>query len=889
MSNQRLGKAVTIVAMLVCAVNAQRDLSAEIVAASRPSNDHELRRLLRETPISKVIDALLAAPGVIGGPNWFRIGGTLERQCDGQLKTLWSKSPKERRDWARFFGRVRLGWARLHTDGTDVVRADLEHLATWMDPHDRRAAEAMCDPSIAASAAKLQRIASRAERQRAHPEWEAILRPTSNKPLYAFAVKGGAFALAEYLVDEASHVRAAALHTLRKRMRLPIPDSVTLRLVEHANPVFQEIGQAAVRGRSPAAQIAALAAGASAKHVMPNLAKFSPEQRSKIAHMLYRRGLSTLTDGSSARAASNSRNHFGQVFTPEELQRVDDLRVAIQAKPELGETLLALAFNTDKPRLLKCAIYAASQVDIGPGAAGVLEQLLDDDNAACVIGAVSIANRLLAKHTCPDLQEKIAGMAQAAVAKDVSKLRFAGSGIYGERSAFWRQTGDVNTQCVLTASRHGCRRLIDPLIAALAQAPQPRADAAYDPHVEFLLHCLGWLASDASPKQASKLLPLLVGRPGDNAAQAVCGLVGAVSDDQMPRYRTLLAAFRGDLLQRHFAPLADVDSIARLQRVLKDVDIAHASLGRLIAKFCPDRVQADWQAGDERRDKAVAGVRHAISYDVTAMLARLPQWPAPMVAEIMTRMTGYSGLSLDLLVHVSGSEQVHFALPSWIRSAKSGSNDIAALTTLSKNTNAGVALAAARRALSHGADGVALGTNTIERLLHATELKDVRDALLLATERKVTTVSWQDAVKRLRDGPKNHHQIANAAAVQLGGASVDTLGNAVIYIEYAKLDVDFESLRPLIKQPDRELPKLMHGTTTTCAAALAVAATIPAWSFAVEKAVLARTLDERPVVRRAAYKALASRDPELWQCAWLVHEAAFDDDATVRAVAPAGK
>jgi len=35
--------------------------------------------------------------------------------------------------------------------------------------------------------------------------------------------------------------------------------------------------------------------------------------------------------------------------------------------------------------------------------------------------------------------------------------------------------------------------------------------------------------------------------------------------------------------------------------------------------------------------------------------------------------------------------------------------------------------------------------------------------------------------------------------------------------------------------------------------------------------------------------SLASRDQELWQCAWHVHEAALDYDATVRAVAPAGK
>ena len=160
---------------------------------------------------------------------------------------------------------------------------------------------------------------------------------------------------------------------------------------------------------------------------------------------------------------------------------------------------------------------------------------------------------------------------------------------------------------------------------------------------------------------------------------------------------------------------------------------------------------------------------------------------------------------------------------------------------------------------------------------------------MLAVEHNLTTVSWQAAVKRLQDGPRIHHPAAIAAAVRFGGALVDTLVHPVTYIVRAKLDIDFDRLRQLVKQPDREISMLMTGTETTCAAALAVAAVIPVWSVAVEKAVLARTLDERPAVRREAYKALASRDPELWQCAWLVHEAALDPDATVRAVAPAGK
>jgi hypothetical protein len=52
--------------------------------------------------------------------------------------------------------------------------------------------------------------------------------------------------------------------------------------------------------------------------------------------------------------------------------------------------------------------------------------------------------------------------------------------------------------------------------------------------------------------------------------------------------------------------------------------------------------------------------------------------------------------------------------------------------------------------------------------------------------------------------------------------------------------------------------------------------------------VVWHTTHADPRVRRAAYLALRSRDPELWECAALVHEAASDPDPAVRAVLGGG-
>ena len=87
--------------------------------------------------------------------------------------------------------------------------------------------------------------------------------------------------------------------------------------------------------------------------------------------------------------------------------------------------------------------------------------------------------------------------------------------------------------------------------------------------------------------------------------------------------------------------------------------------------------------------------------------------------------------------------------------------------------------------------------------------------------------------------------------------------------------------------PGRGFPRRRFSdfSPITMANGLEVAAAIPVWSAELEAQVTGATLHVDPRVRRAAYRALKSRDRSLFPCAWLVCEAASDPDPAVRDVA----
>jgi len=65
---------------------------------------------------------------------------------------------------------------------------------------------------------------------------------------------------------------------------------------------------------------------------------------------------------------------------------------------------------------------------------------------------------------------------------------------------------------------------------------------------------------------------------------------------------------------------------------------------------------------------------------------------------------------------------------------------------------------------------------------------------------------------------------------------------------------------------------------------LAAAAVLPRGSEVSEKEICSASTPEQAIVRAAAYRALASRDPQLWTCTGLVAGSELDPDPEVQAV-----
>src|SRR5205823_3764166 len=130
-----------------------------------------------------------------------------------------------------------------------------------------------------------------------------------------------------------------------------------------------------------------------------------------------------------------------------------------------------------------------------------------------------------------------------------------------------------------------------------------------------------------------------------------------------------------------------------------------------------------------------------------------------------------------------------------------------------------------------------------------------------------------------------------ADAVELRFSGLDPLamrgGDPAWRMGLPQTDVDLDTLRRL-------LPDYRSASTaallTLCSPATTVSALHPAgdeplWHGGLEQRVMYATVHDDHRIRAAAYAALKTRDPELWECAWLVCEARFDPDASVRSAA----
>jgi hypothetical protein len=142
-------------------------------------------------------------------------------------------------------------------------------------------------------------------------------------------------------------------------------------------------------------------------------------------------------------------------------------------------------------------------------------------------------------------------------------------------------------------------------------------------------------------------------------------------------------------------------------------------------------------------------------------------------------------------------------------------------------------------------------------------------------------------LRGLRDG--SGITLANALGLRFGGLDPVRMygGDLPGALAISGRDVDLETLRQVLRGTlPHGLERLLGACSPgTRASGLLLAAELPVWSENLEKLVKSATIHADSRVRRAAYASLRTRDPELWECAWLALEARFDPDESVRSAA----
>ncbi|MCB9876551.1 MAG: hypothetical protein H6835_03025 [Planctomycetes bacterium] len=234
----------------------------------------------------------------------------------------------------------------------------------------------------------------------------------------------------------------------------------------------------------------------------------------------------------------------------------------------------------------------------------------------------------------------------------------------------------------------------------------------------------------------------------------------------------------------------------------------------------------------------------------------------------------------ELMAHCRQAPKAQLVLAEMIVVAAPEPDELRWLRLLCAVDHPYTAAAAAVRAHRHGDEGRELWRETVARL-GSGEAHAPGQALHAMLSVGEAVDGWRDVVELAR---QYDWALAKAAEIRFGGAPIDLEPhNLCSVLRLARVTVDEATMRAWAPSPGLlgELLRL-DGSRV---AALRYAASLSIWPSALEQQVIYRATDRDPEVRRAAYLALKSRDPELWPCAWLVCEAEFDPDPAVQAVA----
>ncbi|MBK8976950.1 MAG: hypothetical protein IPM29_13605 [Planctomycetes bacterium] len=926
----RLRRAVPVLlASLVLAGHgpAQDDVSARIAAAVQGADwDLELSRAgLRERPIAELVDALVPLRGRLHGHLWVR-AVSLVKSRDVEVDALWRDEPARRRGRAEVFADALGGWIERHVAADPPERADIEYLARFLPPrtHHPDRDGRLDQPRWLGSALVLQRISAAAQRAHAEVVTEALRAIDRPGSAGAAAVLGhdpsaGPFALADALTDPEPRVRLAAAVALRLRLGAAVPPWLAREVAD--DPTLH----ATLAGLLPALPVPPFDAAA-VERLLADLAADrwplaripQPDDLDSSARRRISAALIAFARRRPPPAAPTPESPPAPFWIPAvESAALIALRAAAALDAEGFTAVLALGAPSTPSHLRFAALTALAAIRPLPAAAATaaaqpLGALLDDPDPAIAELTASVCAAVLPQCDDPALRDLVADRALAVLNGDPAALRvrpglrFCGTGPPPAGTPEGR-----DAWLLFAASTARDPRLVGPLLDALgtdrfdprpARTPWPDSQA-----VELLLTCVAEFAEELDADQARRvhelLAPLVPSTSGPGLATRVHVLARQILDASYPRVPDDLVVWYAarDLWSRIACawlvePRADRLTAARASALIgtsdadRDAALRNAPWLFLLA---PDRLPDLRTASQHARSEFVRAIqgtlpRHAARVVDLAARGELPR-------DVVAASLALVPLELRQLAAVvptdpSGAWYWAPALASAIGRAvrAAPTDDLAAVRQLAAAPAIDVTVAALRRATTLGEPGVAFARAALDRLVApGSDDESAARALQLAIEvgiepRELPAVCDRLAASRSWFAT----MLADAAAFRF--AELDPRSCRSPYparaIGAAGIDVAVDVLREaLTGQSGHELVELLQGCSpATCRAALQLIAERPVWDSELERAVVWKTSDDDPGIRLAAYRALASRDAELWPCALLRQTGTFDPAPEIR-------
>jgi hypothetical protein len=890
--------AISFAVACVCGHAVAQDLGMRLLDAVRGDDYYQaaLTAAGAEATARQLLDALVPVHELLQDHHWSRLATFLAPRHD-ELVQAFVDQPERRAARAPVFGRLPLGWVQRYVVANGDERAAIEQLVPWfpaysqeLDEHLRRP-----DASGAQSVQPLQRAWVRALHRRSTWAIAALRRMQgSESEAYETATaivkfSGSPFSLQPLLQDPDRLVRARASIALRRQLGLAVSTQLADLLGEDA---FAQRGVGAGLPPRPCtdAQLAALCAALEAgeQPVLSIGTGGSAPERERLG-----RSLLAALRPPSARAAALTPWQFAA------------LNLALHLDPRsLVQLLQDAQGGPDAPRaewlLVTAAVLAgAMPLDVAREMAPLLPPLLAAKNPATALAVAQLAAVALSAGDLPDLRAAVTARAVAAI----GKLATMQMGRFTEVPCDGRvpRRGlpeDVEAILMLAALRAGASELRAPWLDALTAARSAADRGRREAHEHFLLFGLAEVAPDLDAPHADRAWLLLTSTPSIFTAIAapapqqleelsLVGLLGSVSAPQVPAVvkRLLETPYSAHFVAQRVGRLP----AERLRRYLEVAGIDDHSC--TLHRAAPDLLTAAWADGGERAQHAAGAIASIADWTwVTEQLA-VGTLTVPLVAAGLARWHGMPSPPLALLAACRDEAVLTPHLPQSLQCFPMHADDLPHWQALTRAMAPQVAMAACRR------------------------LEELGEPARPALEQALRAIFRSDAPPALRGE-------ALATAVELGFqvedlaallASVTATEDPVAQAHALAVRLRAERL-PLVQLPrDRAFAAMVlagHEFTPadrawlgdacsesalgqlawqarprTFARLLDAAAVLPCWSREFERVICFATDHELAFVRAAAYRALASRDPELWACAGLVAGAAFDADPLVRAVA----